>query len=133
MKNIITSLIIATIALAGLTCCHHSTLEDRAEKDANDYTRRYCPTPYTDNQRTDSITFTRYDKTFHYYYTLQGNADNTEIIQQNKDKLRQVLQEELNSNTQSKAYKEAGYRFHYVFRSASTGKILLEQILKAKQ
>ncbi len=132
MKKITAPLVIAALTMTALTSCHHSSLEDRAEQEANDYTSRYCPTPYTDNQRTDSIAFSRADRTFHYYYTLRGNADNTEIIEQNKDKLKQVLQEELNGNTKSKAYKDAGFRFHYVFRSATTGRTLYEQVLKGK-
>ena len=121
------------LTLVGLASCHHDTLEDRAEKDVTEYTKRYCPTPFTDNQRTDSITFTRADKTFHYYYTLRNVADNPEIIRQNKAKLTHALQEDLDKSTQSKAYKDAGFRFHYVFRSASTGKTLLEQKLKGKK
>ncbi len=133
MKKLILSLILAVIGLTALTSCHHDTLEDRAEKDVTEFTKRYCPTPYADNQRTDSITFTRTDKTFHYYYTLRDVADNPEVIRQNKGKLVHALQEDLNKSTQSKAYKEAGFRFHYVFRSATTGKVLLEQKLKGKK
>lgn len=133
MKKRILAIILATTGLVALTSCHHDTLEDRAEKDATEYTKRYCPTPFADNQRTDSISFTRSDKTFHYYYTLRDAADNPEIIRQNKAKLERALQEELNNSTQSKAYKDAGFCFHYVFRSASTGKVLLEQKLKGKR
>ena len=116
MKKNILTIALALAGLAVLSSCHHNTLEDRAEKDASEYTRRYCPTPFTDNQRTDSITFTRADKTFHYYYTL-----------------RHALQADLDKGTQNKAYKDAGFRFHYVFRSATTGKTLLEQKLKGKK
>lgn len=133
MKKTILPLILALASLASLTSCHHDTLEDRAEKEVNEYTKRYCPTPFTDNQRTDSITFTRADKTFHYYYTLRDVADNPEIIRQNKARLTHALQEDLDKSTQSKAYKDAGFRFHYVFRSASTGKTLLEKKLKGKK
>lgn len=60
-------------------------------------------------------------------------ADNVDIIKQNKAQLIRALQEELDKNTQSKSYKEAGFTFHYVFRSATTGKTLLEQKLKGKK
>ena len=133
MKKNILTIALALAGLAVLSSCHHNTLEDRAEKDASEYTRRYCPTPFTDNQRTDSITFTRADKTFHYYYTLRDAADNPEIIRQNKGKLIHALQADLDKGTQNKAYKDAGFRFHYVFRSATPGKTLLEQKLTGKK
>lgn len=133
MKKTILPLFLTIAGVACLTACHHDTLEDRAEKEATEFTKRYCPTPFTDNQRTDSVTFTRADKSFHYYYTLRDVADNVEIIKQNKAQLIRALQEELDKNTQSKSYKEAGFTFHYVFRSATTGKTLLEQKLKGKK
>ena len=122
MKKTILSLLLAFSGLTSFTSCHHDTLEDRAEKEATDYTSRYCPTPFTDNQRTDSVTFTRADRTFHYYYTLRDVADNPELSLQ-----------DLNKSTQSKVYKDAGFTFHYVFRSATTGKTLLEQKLKGSK
>lgn len=67
MKKAIIPILTAAISVTLFTACHHDSLEDRAERDARDYTERYCPTPFTDNQRTDSITFTRTDKTFHYF------------------------------------------------------------------
>ena len=75
MKKAIIPILTAAISMTLFTACHHDSLEDRAERDARDYTERYCPTPFTDNQRTDSITFTRADKTFHYFYTLRDEAD----------------------------------------------------------
>ena len=84
MKKAIIPILTAAISMTLFTACHHDSLEDRAERDARDYTERYCPTPFTDNQRTDSITFTRADKTFHYFYTLRDEADNAEIINQHK-------------------------------------------------
>ena len=133
MKKTILPLFLTLAGIACLTACHHDTLEDRAEKEVAEFTKRYCPTPFTDNQRTDSVTFTRADKTFHYYYTLRDVADNVEIIKQNRSKLVHALQEELDKNTQSKVYKEGGFTFHYIFRSATTGKTLLEQKLKGKK
>lgn len=124
---------VATACLLALTACHHDSLEDRAEHEVADYTQRYCPTPYASNQRTDSITFTRSSHTFHFNYTLRDVADNPEIISQNKAKLKQALQEDLDKSTQNKTYKEAGYRFHYVFRSQKTGKVLFEQTLVGKK
>ena len=52
------------ISTATLFACNHATLEDRAEKEARDFTERYCPTPVQNMQRTDSIVFDRDTRTF---------------------------------------------------------------------
>lgn len=116
----------AVFSLAVLSSCHHDTLEDRAEQIVRDYTERYCPTPVQDFTITDSITFDRQTRTFLYYYTLTGKADNAEIIGKSKVKLTKALIESLKENTSMKAFKDAGYKFHYIYRSKNTGKTLLE-------
>ena len=115
------------MAMLAFTSCHHETLEDRAEKEAYDYTKRYCPTPIKDFQHTDSVTFTRQNRTFNYYNVLSGKADQTQLIDKLRPKLRAALLDELIDNTGSQVYKEAGFCFHYIFRSAKTGKILYEE------
>ena len=107
--------LIAAIVIASMSSCHHDSLEDRAEKLTKDYTERYCPTPVQNMQRTDSIT-----------YTLSGKADDAKIIAKNKGKLNKELLRQLKDNTSYKVFKEAGFNFHYVFRSQANGKVLLE-------
>ena len=108
----------------------HDSLEDRAEKEAKKYTERYCPTPVRDNQRTDSLTFDRKTHTYNYYYTLVGPADNPEVINQNKAKLTNMLVQGVKNDTRMQTYKEAGFKFHLIYRSASTGKVLLDFTVK---
>lgn len=125
-----------SVALAVLlpvaTSCHHDTLEDKAEKDCKEYTKKYCPTPFTDMQRTDSITFTRSDKTIHYYYLLNGKADDPHAIDRMRPQLMATIKRNWMEDTHSTSYKKAGFRFHFVYRSASTGKVLLEATLPHK-
>lgn len=72
--------LILALATLALTSCHRTNLEDLAAKTAEEYTERYCPTPFEDNQRTDSVGFDRVTHTFSYYYTLSGKIDNPEIL-----------------------------------------------------
>lgn len=72
--------LILALATLALTSCHRTNLEDLAAKTAEEYTERYCPTPFEDNQRTDSVGFDRATHTFSYYYTLSGKIDNPEIL-----------------------------------------------------
>ena len=111
MNRIFCAAIAATLLM---TSCHDS-LEDRAEKEAKKYTERYCPTPVRDNQRTD---------------TLVGPADNPEVINQNKAKLTNMLVQGVKNDTRMQTYKEAGFKFHLIYRSASTGKVLLDFTVK---
>lgn len=119
-------IILASLCL--LSC--HDSLDDRAEKEAKKYTERYCPTPVRDNQRTDSMTFTRATHTYNYYYTLVGPADNEEVIMKNKSSLKDMLQKGVKNDTRMQAYKDAGFNFRFVYRSGSTGKTLIDVTIK---
>ena len=118
------------MALLMVSC--HDSLDDRAEKEAKNYTERYCPTPVQQNQRTDSLTFDRHTHTYNYYYTLTGPADNADVIGENRQKLKDVLVAGVRNDTRMKAYKDAGFGFHFVYLSESTGKVLLEVSVTSK-
>lgn len=114
------------------TSCRHNSLEDRAEQECREYTEKYCPTPVADFQRTDSITFTRGTHTFNYYYTLVGKADSAALVRKIRPQVIALLRKRFNENTRYKAYKEAGYKFRFVFRSDKTGATLLETTLNGR-
>lgn len=132
MKRLFHVIALSAYVCTMLTACHHASLADRAEKEVKDYTERYCPTPMVENQRTDSVTFTRSTNTINYYYTLGGTADNAELFARFMPKLTKVVLQQLKDNTQIRAYKAAGFNFHYVFRSEKTGKVLLEKTFTKK-
>lgn len=118
--------VIGSVLLATLTSCHHDTLEDRAAKETKEYTTHYCPTPYENNTRTDSIVFEKGTRTFHYYYKVNGKLDNQRIFTEKRDTLRAILLNDLKENTQNKTFKEHGFSFRYTFSSASNGNVLLD-------
>jgi len=107
------------IGLMTLTGCHES-LEDRAAREAKNYTEKNCPTPVVNNTRMDSITFDKQTNTIAYYYTLCNQADNAEAVKKESDKLRKILLDGLKESTQLKAYKEAGFQIRYVYHSEKT-------------
>lgn len=108
------------------TACQKS-IEERAFRDAQEYTRKFCPTPPENDVITDSIVFDKASRTQIYYMTFTGPIDNSQSISENKDKLRGLLLETILNNTSLKAYKEAGFNFRYVCRSQKeSGKILLD-------
>lgn len=110
----ISTILYASILL--LTSCHES-LEQRAEREAREYTEKYCPTPTVNFVRTDSITFDKTTLTYKYYCTFSDRMDNIEFVKQNENQLRTALLTAIRENTNIKVYKEAGYQFSYTMHS----------------
>ncbi|MGI6222886.1 MAG: hypothetical protein ACOYJG_04690 [Prevotella sp.] len=114
MRNL---LIIFALVSCLVSC--QKNLDERAEKEAKDFTTKYCPTPEKNFERTDSMTYEKSSKTFIYWKTLSGNADDKQLLNKNKDKLHEAILEVVNNNTNLQLYKENGFTFRYVFHSAS--------------
>ena len=122
-------LLFALLALA-MTACKDS-IDDRAEKEAQDYTNRYCPTPVYNNTYTDSLVYDRTTRTFIYYTKLTGDLDNDSIIDANKKELQEGLRQSIRESTALKLYKDAGIGFKYVIRSdKNPGHVFLEASFK---
>ena len=90
-------------ALCAMLMACAESMEDKAERECQEFTRKFCPTPYVNNERTDSQVFYRDTKTVTYYRTLRGDADNQPAIEANKAKLHEVLREGLSRNTRQTA------------------------------
>ncbi len=112
----------AMAALLALTACQES-LEDRAAREAKEYTVKNCPAQIEENITIDSLAFDRSTHTMCYYYTLMGAADNKEAIENSNP--RDVLLKSIRNSTSVKTYKDAGYSFKYTYFSAKDkGKVL---------
>ena len=88
-----------------LVSCTES-LEDKAAREAKEYTEKYCPTPYVNDARTDSAAFDKTKKIYTYYISLRNKADNKKAIDANKDKLHKIQKEALDNNPGLKKYKD---------------------------
>ena len=115
-KLIMKRLFYVVLMVTFCSSCHRS-LEDRAAQECKEFTEKKCPTPIIDNVRMDSMVFEPATRTIHYYNTLVSAADNRLVIDKQKGKLRQVLKEALRSDAGTKAYKDAGFNFHYTYHS----------------
>lgn len=121
----LTAAVFIFIAIASTSC--QESIEERAMRDAKEFTKKFCPTPPENDVITDSIVFDRASRTQIYYMTFTGAIDDSKSIDDNKVKLRELLLETILSNTSLKAYKEAGFNFRYVCRSQKeNGRILLD-------
>ena len=98
----------------GLVSCQES-MEDRAAREAREYTEKHCPAPVYKDVVMDSMTFDKATHTFSYYYTLSGVLDDTTYI--NNSHPYENLLKEVRNSTHLKIYKEAAYSFRYVYYS----------------
>ena len=123
--------LIYTAVLVSLLASCTESLEDKAAREAKEYTEKYCPTPYVDDSRTDSATFDKSTKTYVYYISLRNKADNKQVIEANKNKLHKIQKEALDNNPGLKKYKEEHFTFRFVYHSAKNPKeVLLDDLFK---
>lgn len=116
--------LIYAIALLSLVACTES-IEDKAAREAREYTEKYCPTPFIDDSRTDSAAFDKASRTYIYYITLRNKADNAEVINTNRKRLHDLQKQALDNNPSLKKYKEAHFAFRYIYHSAKNPQELL--------
>lgn len=120
MKKIILSL----AAMISMVSCTES-IEDKAVREAEEYTQKVCPTPYVNDARTDSASFDKTNSTYTYYITLRGKADNPTLIKANRKKLHDIQKQSLDNNPGLQKYKEAHFAFRFIYHSAKNPKVVL--------
>ncbi|NPD81105.1 hypothetical protein HPS57_03845 [Prevotella sp. PINT] len=117
--------IIFVVSCMFLSSCQEN-IEERAEREAREYTLKYCPTPPQNDVVTDSIVYHSGTRTYSTYMTFTGKLDNAELISENGSEISDNMLRMVRSNAGLKAYKDAGFSFEYVCRSQQTpGKMLL--------
>ena len=105
-----------------LAACQES-LEERAAREAQMYTRKNCPAKISETVIMDSMTFEAQTHTIHYYYTLTGIADNDSTL--NPDEARANLLAALKNTTALSVYKKERYSFAYTYHSAKSPETVL--------
>lgn len=106
-----------------LTACHES-LEDKAEREADEFTKKNCPIAVSENIVNDSMKYEKETRTIHYFYTICGKADTTAI---NKQQAKEELIKGVKDAMTIRTYKEHGFNFAYTYFSAKNkGQILID-------
>lgn len=116
---------LATMAMLLVGCNKQESIEDRAAREAQTYTRRMCPEKLNEFTRLDSITFDRATLTVTQHLTLLGNADNLEVATAKSDEIRKELVAGVKADTSNKLFKDHGFRYRFLARSESDSKIVL--------
>jgi hypothetical protein len=118
-------ILFAGILTAFIAC--QESLEDRAAKEAETYTRKNCPMPLNEHIDMDSMTFDRPTHTFCYHYTMKGTLDDASAMR--PEEMRQQLLEGVKNLTAARTYMDEGYSFRYVYRSKSHPETILFETL----
>ena len=126
MKRKIYTILMMTALLA--SC--QETLEERAEREAHDYTEKHCPAPIAYQVTMDSMTFDKASYTFAYHYMLSGTLHDSATINQNDP--REMLLQQVKNSTNLKIYKDAGYAFRYVYHSEKSKATLFDVTFEQK-
>ena len=105
----------AMVAAVMLTGCQES-LEQRAVREAQEYTQKHCPEKQDEFSILDSITFDIATHTLTQHITLIGGADSPEKIADRRDMLHEIMVEAIRNDTNYKKFKDAGYSFRFIAR-----------------
>ena len=105
------------------------SFEERCRREAREYTERMCPRAMTPGMIMDSMTFVSDPVGFNYFYTLDGDLDDPELL---TDEVLSTFHDELLKNLRQdiglKKYKERDFTFTYTYYSRSTGEVLTEAV-----
>ena len=126
MKKIISAAILAAITLVS---CQQS-LEDKCAKEAEDFTRKKCPSRIDEFIMIDSMTFDKTTHTLSYWYHVTGQADRSEVF--NDPNMKKALVDKMKNSTTMQVYKDAGYNFRFVYRSEDSKTIYLDTTVGEK-
>ena len=110
--------------LAMLVGCQES-LEDRAVRETREYNKKFCPQRVDASTTLDSIVFDKATKTKRSFFTLEGVADDLSAAQANATQIREALIAQTRNSPDEQKFKEAGFSYYFVYRSASHKDVVL--------
>ena len=122
------SICIALVLIALLFSSCQETLEEKAERQARDYTRKCCQITIGKDARTDGIGFDTQSKVYYYYISFFNSLDDEYIVNENKDRFAQMLTQSIKDSPGQRSFLEAGFRFKYICHSGSNPKKVLVRI-----
>ncbi|MCD8288319.1 MAG: hypothetical protein LUC49_04385 [Prevotella sp.] len=110
------TILCAAVMLLLVAGCREN-IEKRAAREADEYTRRNCPTPVANYSRTDSVKFDPTARAFVYYSTFVERFDSEAKVAQYRTRISEGLHNEIAARASMKKYVDAGICFVYIVRS----------------
>jgi hypothetical protein len=122
---------ICGILVALLLCGCQETLEEKAARECQQYTKKNCPAQIDKSTILDSMTFEASTHTLQYHYTLTGAAGSIGLLSDKE--VHDALVKEVRNTTMMRMYKEAEYNFRFIYHSQRhPEQVLYEVTLTAK-
>ncbi len=115
---------IACLVLTMLVGCQES-LEDRAAREADEYTQKFCPVKLNENTFLDSMTFDKKSHTLVNHYSIMTDSMSATRAIEKADMIKSQLTEEVKNDTGKKRFKEEGYSFRFIARSYEDKSLVL--------
>lgn len=106
------------VILAAITSCQEN-FDNRCQREAKEYTQRFCPQKMDKYITLDSTTYDKKSKTYCYWYSITKNTYTESIRTQMKSQeadFRSKLLLMLINSVQLKSYKDNGINFEYVYK-----------------
>ena len=110
-----------TVIMVG---CQES-LEDRAAREVDEYTQKFCPVKVNDNTFLDSMTFDKNTHTLVNHFSILTDSTSAQRAVEKADLIKSQLIEEVRNDTSKKRFKEEGYSFRFVARSYEDKSVIL--------
>ena len=117
-------IVIACLSLAILVGCQES-LENRAAREADEYTQKFCPMKGSDNTFLDSMTFDKTSHTLINHFSIITDSTSAQRAVEKADMIKSQLTEEVKNDTGKKRFKEEGYSFRFIARSYEDKSLIL--------
>ena len=115
---------ILCLMLAMMVGCQES-LEDRAAREVDEYTQKYCPVQVSDNTFLDSMTFDKQTHTLVNHFSIKTDSTSQQRAIEKADMIKTQLTEDVRNDMSKKRFKEEGYSFRFVARSYEDKSLIL--------
>ncbi len=108
--NIFKYLAVASSVILMASCSE--SMEEKAKREADEFTQKNCPVPVSREVTIDSLKFHVESKTFIYYQSVSPKYPIEDL---NVEMTHQALLTNLKNDPSKIRYKEAGYAFRYIY------------------
>ncbi len=117
---------IGIMAILLLFAACQESVDERLKREAQEFTEKQCPRKMMEGIMLDSMSYNVEKRTMQYYYTLSGDMDSQQRVDEVSPHFKEVLLQGIRNSVEIKKAKEEGVSFNYKYLSASTGGVLLD-------
>ncbi|MBR6981119.1 MAG: hypothetical protein IKH88_14975 [Prevotella sp.] len=121
------AMMILGLMLLLIVGCNQESLEERAQREFQEFTRKNCPKDQGNNVILDSLVFDKSSRTLIEYSRVTNECDDEEFIRSKKASLDEGSIQLTRQEVSYKRLRDAGFSFRFILRSHSSGKVLYDK------